>query len=289
MYVGRFAPTPSGPLHIGSITTAIASFCDAKKNSGKWLIRFDDLDQQRSKVAFASDILRTLESFSLIWDDTPSYQSKNNSLYSEWLSSPAILQNTYFCECSRKTIKDKTPDFTDEPVYLGSCRDKNINPKNAHNIRFKLQNSQVISINDLILGEVTENLSATSGDFVIAKPTGYVTYHLASVIDDHSHGVTHIIRGYDLLRSSLRQVLLQQNLRLTLPAYAHLPLVKNSLGQKLSKQNKAEPVDVRLKSLIFFEALNFLGQNPPAHLKNDDVESIKNWAIANWQLEKVKA
>ncbi len=289
MYVGRFAPTPSGPLHIGSITTAIASFCDAKKNSGKWLIRFDDLDQQRSKVAFESEILRNLESFSLIFDDNPSYQSKNNSSYSEWLSSPAILQNTYFCECSRKTIKDKTPDFTDEPVYLGSCRDKNINPKNAHNIRFKLQNSQVISINDLILGEVTENLSATSGDFVIAKPTGYVTYHLASVIDDYSHGVTHVMRGYDLLRSSLRQVLLQQNLRLTLPAYAHLPLVKNSLGQKLSKQNKAEPVDVRLKSLIFFEALNFLGQNPPACLKDDDVESIKNWAIANWQLDKVKA
>jgi len=289
MYVGRFAPTPSGPLHIGSITTAIASFCDAKKNSGKWLIRFDDLDQQRTNDAFASDILRTLESFSLIWDDTPSYQSKRNSLYSEWLSSPAILQNTYFCECSRKTIKDNNPDFIDEPIYPGSCRDKNIDPKDSHNIRFKLRNSQVITINDLILGEVNENLSATSGDFVIAKPNGYVTYHLASVIDDHTYGVTHVMRGYDLLRSSLRQILLQKNLGLTLPAYAHLPLVKNSFGQKLSKQNKAEPVDVRLKSLIFFEALNFLGQNPPTYLKDEDVESIKNWAISNWQLEKVKA
>ena len=186
MYVGRFAPTPSGPLHFGSIVTAIGSYCDAKFNGGRWIIRIDDLDEERNIDGADTDILRTLESLGLQWDTHPIYQSQQKKYYGEWRHALSKKDDVYPCSCSRKILREHSVFKDGDWIYSGHCKLHFTENQTIRNHRFNLRQPCTISINDIGQGLIAEDLCVTSGDFVVFKADGTPSYHLASVLDDHS-------------------------------------------------------------------------------------------------------
>ena len=289
MYVGRFAPTPSGPLHFGSLVTAVGSYLDARSKNGKWLIRIDDLDQDRTVKGADSNILRMLDSYALYWDDRPIYQSKHKLMYDSWQHKLKKELDIYPCVCSRKAIREHSTPQGDELIYSGYCKTNSTKNKLIRSYRIDLRQPCTVSIDDAALGSITDDLSKSSGDFAVFKPDATVSYQLASVLDDHHTGITHIVRGEDLLLSSLRQRELQRILGHRTPKFLHLPLVKNKEGQKLSKQNKAESIKLELASSTLFNALTFLSQSPPIGLKNENPRDIISWAVENWKISNISS
>ena len=287
MYVGRFAPTPSGPLHFGSLVTAVGSYCDARSKKGKWLIRLDDLDQERVVKGMHSNILDTLDSYALFWDDEPIYQSKQKRIYTQWRKKLIKELDIYPCVCSRQTIRKHSTLNGDEWIYSGYCKTHSSKDKPIRSYRIKLPTPCSVSINDLALGSITDDLSKSSGDFVLFKPDGTPSYHLASILDDHYLGITHVVRGEDLLLSSLKQAKLQKIIGLTNSNFLHLPIVRNKEGKKLSKQNKADPIKIALASSTLFNALTFLSQSPPSELRTQNPSDIMNWAVENWKVSSI--
>ena len=288
MYVGRFAPTPSGPLHFGSLVTAVGSYCDARSKKGKWLIRLDDLDQERVVKGMHSNILDTLDSYALFWDDEPIYQSKQKRIYTQWRKKLIKELDIYPCVCSRQTIRKHSTLNGDEWIYSGYCKTHSSKDKPIRSYRIKLPTPCSVSINDLALGSITDDLSKSSGDFVLFKPDGTPSYHLASILDDHYLGITHVVRGEDLLLSSLKQAKLQKIIGLTNSNFLHLPIVRNKEGKKLSKQNKADPIKIALASSTLFNALTFLSQSPPSELRTQNPSDIMNWAVENWKVSSIR-
>ena len=282
MYVGRFAPTPSGPLHFGSMVTAVGSFCDAKSQSGKWLIRIDDLDHERKVEGADTEIFRVLESFSPTWDDEPIYQSQQRQYYEDWLTEFGVKIDCYPCVCSRKVLRQRSIQVNEEWVYNGYCRTHPIINGTIRNYRIKLNNPSITSINDTALGSVSQDLHALYGDFVVFKSDGTPSYHLASVLDDHNAGVTDIVRGRDLLSSSLRQAAIQKILGYPTQNFLHIPLVRNEKGQKLSKQNKARPINTEHVTETLIKVLHFLSQDPPRELCDATSTEILSWAVHHW-------
>ena len=288
--IGRFAPSPTGPLHFGSLLAALASYCEAKSQGGRWLVRMEDLDKPREMAGAADHILRTLESFGFGWDGEVVYQSQRSSLYQEALSELQAKSLIYNCDCSRKEIADShhqrpAHHGIDGLVYPGTCRHKGA-VKNPHANRV-IVNGEPITLTDAIQGKLQQNLANDLGDFVLKRADGFYAYQLAVVVDDVEQGITHILRGADLLDSTPRQIYLQQLLEYPTPQYAHIPVACNAAGEKLSKQTLATAIDVAQASILLTKALTFLGQHIPKDLSEYNANDILQWAKQHWDITKV--
>lgn len=287
MYIGRFAPSPTGPLHFGSLVAAVASYCDARKNHGKWLLRMEDLDRPRTVYGAADTILQQLESFGFEWDGPVVYQSQRDSFYNEALETLNAKQLIYPCTCTRKEIADSSSIVGIEGViYPGTCLQQPIKPDAPIAWRIKT-NDIKISFIDKIQGNIHQTLNTDIGDFILKRADGLFAYQLAVVVDDALQGITHVVRGADLLDSTPRQIYLQRLLNYTTPQYTHVPVACNAAGEKLSKQTLAAAIDTSKTSFNLVQALDFLGQAPPANLLTENVNAIWQWAFANWQLPAV--
>ncbi len=271
--VGRFAPTPSGPLHFGSVVTAVASFLDVRAQGGRWLVRIDDLDPPRIETGAAAHILATLEALALEWDEPVVYQRDRGEAYAQALAHLSEMGQVYVCRCSRKIVG--------VGPYPGTCRTANWPAPGAWRVRVE---DQPIRFADCIQGEYVQNLTPHCGDFVVRRADGVYAYHLAVVVDDAWSGVTQVTRGSDLLESTPRQVFLQALLGLPTPRYAHLPVVLNVDGTKLSKQTWAPAVDTIGAPRALFHALDFLGLEPPRKLLGAASAELLAWALPRWRL-----
>ncbi len=283
-YVGRFAPSPTGPLHFGSLIAAVASYCDAKANGGKWLVRMEDLDKPREMQGAASLILSTLQAYGFEWDGEIVYQSQRAEAYEHALAQLKKQGVIYPCTCSRKEIADSAISSGIEgAIYPKTCL-KHALKANTHAAFRAMVLDEKITFNDAVQGEITQNLARDIGDFVVKRADGLFAYQLAVVVDDAAQGVTHVVRGADLLDSTPRQIYLQRLLGFPTPRYAHVPVVVNATGEKLSKQTLAKAIAPEAAPVLVFEALDFLGQQPPAEIKNATLAEVWRWAIAHWRL-----
>lgn len=288
-YIGRFAPSPTGLLHIGSLLTALASYADARANQGQWFIRMEDLDPPREMAGAADDILRTLNAFGFEWDGEVVYQSQRHHLYHAALDELQNKDLAYPCFCSRKDWHAAAAWGVDGFVYNGRCRPEHDfrQPENmAKSAAWRLRvHDEVIAFDDAIVGRYEQNLARDIGDFVLLRADGFWAYQLAVVVDDAAQGITHIVRGQDLLVSTPRQIHLQSCLNLATPHYAHLPLLTNAQGQKWSKQTLAPALDLRHKETLLRQVMRYL--NVPAAPEVDQISDLLVWTVQHWQMENV--
>jgi glutamyl-Q tRNA(Asp) synthetase len=262
MPTGRFAPSPTGPLHLGSLVAAVGSWLYARREGGQWLVRMEDLDTPRVVAGSADEILRALEQYGLTWDGEVVYQSKRIGLYNDTLNALRAKNLVYDCGCSRADLdRAASAPLGREPVYPGTCRNGLPAGRVARAVRFRTPH-EVIAFDDMIAGHIEEDVAADTGDFVIRRADGVYAYQLAVVVDDAAQNVTQVVRGADLLTSTARQIALQRALGLPTPSYAHLPLVLNADGSKLGKRDGALPLESldekRVSETLSF-ALRFLG------------------------------
>ncbi|TNC99183.1 MAG: glutamyl-Q tRNA(Asp) synthetase [Gallionellaceae bacterium] len=286
-YRGRFAPSPTGPLHFGSLVAAVGSYLESKSKSGNWLVRMEDLDTPRCIPGAADDILHTLDIFGLRSDEPVMYQSQRTPAYAAALRQ---LQNSgvaYPCCCTRREISDSALHGIEGPVYPGTCRTGIPTEREARSWRVRTD-GQVTEFVDALQGVISQQLETEIGDFVVKRADGLFAYQLAVVVDDAAQDITHIVRGADLLNSTPRQIHLQRLLGLTAPAYMHLPVAVNEAGEKLSKQTLASPVDVSQPVTTLIRVLDFLRQEPPKTLANGNVGTVLDWAIKNWDATKLQ-
>ncbi len=290
-YIGRFAPSPTGPLHLGSLYAAVASFLQARSQKGKWLVRIDDLDSYRNVPDAADDILYALEAFGLFWDGSVFYQSEQLKSYQSALAQLKQQRLLYPCICTRKTLTQYHAQNLGPNIYPKFCSNKLISKDQEHALRVKTENID-ISFTDQLQGKITENLQQQHGDFILKRKDQIIAYQLAVVIDDQNQQVTEIVRGIDLLDSTTRQIYLQQKLGLNPQRYMHIPVIVDQQGCKLSKQAFATAVDPKTARAVLFKLLKLLKQSPPAELYNAPVEQQLVWAISHWNptlLKKVRA
>lgn len=281
-YIGRFAPSPSGPLHFGSLVAALASYLDAKAHGGAWLVRIEDVDETRCTLEHADDILRTLATFGLNWDGGVMVQSQRKPAYEQALARLSGDHLTYACTCSRKEIADSAMGI-EGPIYPGTCRA--LAMPNKNNAIRVLTNDELIHFTDRVQGEMSQRIESDIGDFVIKRRDGLFAYQLAVVVDDAERGVTHVVRGADLLDSTARQIYLQKLLGFTTPQYLHIPIVTNDAGQKLSKQTLAPGISAADAVAVIGAALRFLGQANPG--SNASVAGLLAAAVKNWQVSAI--
>lgn len=281
-YIGRFAPSPTGPLHFGSLIAAVGSHLDARAHGGQWLLRMEDVDEPRCSQAHADEILRVLDAYGLEWDGEIVYQSRRKDHYQAALERLAEGGHAYPCACSRREIADSSITGLEGPVYPGTCRE-GLSGRTPRAWRVRV-NSEPVCFDDRLQGEHCQNLEADIGDFVIRRADNLFAYQLAVVVDDHEQGITHVVRGADLLASTPRQIHLQRLLGYATPAYLHLPVAVNEAGQKLSKQTLAAPLNAREAAPALVQALRFLGQKPEAALAHAKGAEVLAWAEENWSL-----
>ncbi|WP_225747534.1 tRNA glutamyl-Q(34) synthetase GluQRS [Eikenella sp. Marseille-P7795] len=287
MYIGRFAPSPTGLLHIGSLLTALASYADARAHGGRWLVRMEDLDPPREMPGAAAHILRTLEAFGFEWDGETAYQSQRHALYRSALETLQQRRLAYPCYCSRKQWHAHARQGADGFVYNGACsRLTSPPPQAAGRTAWRLRvPDDTLSFTDGIVGHYAQNLARDIGDFVLLRADGLWAYQLAVVADDAAQGITHIVRGQDLLVSTPRQIWLQRCLGHPTPHYAHLPLLTNAAGQKWSKQTLAPALDLQRKEALLRQVMGYL-KLPPAP-EVDKPQALLDWAVQHWRLENV--
>ena len=285
-YRGRFAPSPTGPLHFGSLVAAVASFLEAKSRGGAWLVRIEDLDPPRVAPGAADAILRTLEACGMQWDGAVLWQSTRAAAYRAAFDQLSARGLVYPCACSRREIADSAVSGIEGPVYPGTCRDGLPAGKVARAWRINTRGAD-IRVDDAIQGPVKQNLETAIGDFVLARADQVYAYQLAVVVDDAEQGVTDVVRGADLLDSTPRQIYLQRLLNLPTPRYCHVPVAVDAHGEKLSKQTLAAPIDPARPFIALLATLQFLGQRPPAALEHAGIAEFWDWAIANWRLAHV--
>lgn len=275
-YIGRFAPSPTGSLHIGSLLTAVASWCDARAVNGQWLLRIEDVDTTRTQTGAADHIIRTLDHYGLGWDGEIVYQSQRTEFYQAALDILQQQGQIFWCTCSRSELAK-----SQSAIYSGTCRlHCHYRAHAAARVRV---NEQVIMFDDGVFGHTHENLAESVGDFVVFRRDGLFAYQLAVVVDDAAQGVTDIVRGADLLDNTARQIYLQQRLSLSTPRYTHIPLVVNGMGEKLSKQTGAAALTTHNLSKNLWQVLSQLGQQPPNALQSENCQTILAWAIRHWQ------
>lgn len=278
-YIGRFAPTPSGPLHFGSIVAALGSYLDAHHNLGKWLVRIDDIDTPRNMPGATDVILRTLETLGLHWDNEVLYQSRCLGAYEaaiEKLSKDKLL---FPCTCPRKLVKGKP--------YPGTCRQVTRIPDKQHSLRIRTQNTSIRFL-DLLQGECYLEFENRYGDFIVQRSDGIFAYHLTTIVDDANQQINHVVRGGDLIDSTPCQLFLQQQLGYKTPCYSHLPVAIDPHGNKLSKQHGArDALSENSPETLLLKALNFLGQKTTIELREMTVSEIINWAISHWDIAKI--
>lgn len=287
MYRGRFAPSPTGLLHIGSLLTAVASYADARANNGKWLVRIEDLDPPREMKGAADHILWTLEAFGLEWDDRVIYQSQRHDLYVDALDSLKKQGWVYPCYCSRKDWQAVALCGIDGLIYNGNCRSLLNRPSEKdkqHAWRIKVSD-EIIEFHDGIVGHYVQNLARDIGDFVLLRADGHWAYQLAVVVDDAEQGITHIVRGQDLLISTPRQIYLQRCLKISTPNYIHLPLLVNKMGQKWSKQTQAPALNLAHQEMLLRQIMVYL--NLPIAPQVNKPGDLLTWIVDNWCVASV--
>lgn len=279
-YIGRFAPSPTGPLHIGSLIAALASFLDAKANHGEWLLRIENLDPPREMPGANEQIIRCLKQHHLDWDGELLWQSDRHAIYQHVIEQLLDQQKAFYCSCSRADIQKSGG------IYSGHCRGQQQPTSQACAVRLQVDDQPVI-FNDHIQGDFGQQLQQQVGDFVIRRKDGLFAYQLAVVVDDALQGITHIVRGSDLLDSTPRQIFLQQQCGFTTPQYSHLPVITNEAGQKLSKQTFAAALDHNRATDNLLKALFFLNQELPPRSMQQNCQSILDWATEHWQVSRV--
>jgi glutamyl-Q tRNA(Asp) synthetase len=285
-YRGRFAPTPSGPLHFGSVVAAVGSWLDARSRRGEWHVRIDDLDPPRVIRGAADAILRCLEALALDWDGEIVYQSRRRAAYRAALERLKRLGLVYPCACSRSEIAQAGLSGPEGPIYPGTCRNGIADGRPMRALRLLTRGAQV-AFDDRVLGIETRDLERSAGDFVLWRNDGVYAFHLASAVDDGELGMTEVVRGADLLESSLRQAHVIALLALPVPRYAHLPVATDARGEKLSKQTHAPQIDPAHTAPVLWSVLRFLGQAPPDAMKRAPATEILAWAKASWSLDRV--
>jgi glutamyl-Q tRNA(Asp) synthetase len=285
-YRGRFAPSPTGPLHFGSLVAAVASFCEARSHGGEWLVRMEDLDLPRCVPGAADDILRTLARLGFSWDGEVMVQSLRTADYAHALEQLEKLGRVFPCACTRKEISDSLLNFDGERVYPGTCRHGLPPGREARALRLRV-GDDAVGFEDAVQGPVRQDLARVIGDFVLRRADGIHAYQLAVVVDDAAQGITDVVRGADLLDSTPRQILIQHLLGYSTPRYAHHPVAVNAVGEKLSKQTLAPAIDVANGAAELVNALRFLGQPVPGELSRANPEEIWRWTKENWHLENV--
>lgn len=262
-YIGRFAPSPTGPLHKGSLVAAMASYLDARAHGGKWLVRIEDIDEGRTVPGAAEDILKCLQSFGMQWDGEVVWQSRRKALYQEAMEK--LGSHVYPCGCTRREIADSRVGVASDgaAVYPGTCRAGLAPGKSARAFRLRVPDGGDgrITFDDRWMGAVTQPLGTEVGDFVLKRADGFWAYQLAVVVDDAHQGVTHVVRGADLLDSTPRQIYLQRLLGVATPRYMHVPVVTNDRGEKLSKQTGARALDLARPVAELATASGFLQLN----------------------------
>ena len=278
---GRFAPSPTGPLHFGSLVAAVGSYLSARAQGGAWLVRMEDLDPPREAKGAADDILRTLEAYGFEWDGEILHQSRRRDAYEAALDVLRQQDALYACGCTRKEIADSSVHGIEGPVYPGTCRAGLAAGRGARALRVRTDKT-VIEFDDRVQGKQQSRLESEIGDFVVRRADGFHAYQLAVVVDDAEQGITEIVRGADLLASTPRQIHLQRLLGLPAPGYLHLPAVLNAQGEKLSKQTQAEPL-ARIDPVpVLWQALAFLGQSPPPEWRSATRADFWAAAAARW-------
>ena len=285
IYRGRFAPSPTGPLHFGSLIAAVGSYLEAKSNDGEWLVRMEDLDPPREIPGAADLILKMLEIYGFEWDGEVLYQSARSKTYEATIQQLKQAGKLYPCACSRKEISDSALRGIEGPIYPGTCRN-GLNGRETRAWRVRTD-AATIAFDDAVQGYQTQVLERDIGDFVLRRADGLYAYQLAVVVDDAHQGITHVVRGADLLDSTPRQIHLQRLLGLPMPLYAHLPAATDAKGEKLSKQTLAAPLSPAAANSTLWQALTFLGQLPPTELESANLSELWLWAQQNWHLASV--
>lgn len=279
-YIGRFAPSPTGPLHFGSLLTAAASFLEARQHGGQWLLRVEDIDPPREQPGATDEILRALESYGFEWDGLVTYQSASRDAHDDVIQTLIDAGMAYPCGCSRRDLA-AVPRGSLGIIYPGKCR----NGCSATEVAIRaLTDDESIGFHDRLQGRQAQRLESESGDFIILRRDGLIAYQLAVVVDDHLQGITDVVRGIDLMDSTPRQIRLQQLLDYTTPTYCHIPVAINERGQKLSKSHGAKGVALDQAEMNLFTALEMLGHRPPRELRSADLSEIWQWAEDQWNI-----
>lgn len=287
-YRGRFAPSPTGPLHFGSLVAAVGSYLDARSHGGEWLLRMEDIDLPRNLAGAAEGILATLEAFGFAWDGPVLWQSRRGEVYAAALARLVADGMAYPCACSRREIADSALRTAIDGglAYPGSCRAGLPRGRSARAWRLRVDERETAFV-DRLQGPQAQHLERDVGDFVLRRADGLFAYQLAVVVDDAEQGITDVVRGADLLASTPRQIWLQHCLGYPQPRYAHLPVATNAAGEKLSKQTLAPALNAAAAAAELVRALRFLGQPAPAELARSRPADVWVWARENWCGETV--
>ncbi|MGY8812559.1 MAG: tRNA glutamyl-Q(34) synthetase GluQRS [Pseudomonadales bacterium] len=279
-YIGRFAPTPSGHLHFGSLSAALASYLDARHQQGRWLIRVEDLDQPRSIPGASEHIIETLACYGMYSDGEIIFQQDRLATYQAQIEQWLTTGQAYYCDCSRRQLAEFNG------VYPGTCRHRQLPAAADHAVRL-IAPKQPLTTLDRLQPPLTQDLAAALGDFIIRRRDGIYAYQLAVVLDDIAQGVTDVVRGADLLDSTPRQQWIYQLLGQPLPRYLHIPLLLRADGEKLSKRLGSTPLDPAQAQNELFLALQALAQQPPLALRNANIAEQLEWAIAHWRPQQL--
>jgi len=285
-YRGRFAPSPTGPLHFGSLIAALGSFLQARSQDGEWWLRIEDIDPPREAPGARDAILASLEAHGLDWDGPVRYQSQRLERYAKILQELIEQGRLYACECSRKRIAEYGEHRGGALHYPGWCREKDLRFVHGRARRLDTRDL-VIGFEDAVQGPQRMILAEEGGDFILQRADGLYSYQLAVAVDDAEQGMTEVVRGSDLLASTPRQIAIQRLLGLPSPTYVHLPVAVDTEGRKLSKQNRAPALDNQRAGENLWWALHFLGQRPPAELREAPPETVLAWGREHWSLKKV--
>lgn len=276
-YIGRFAPSPSGPLHFGSLIAALGSYFQAKANHGQWQVRIEDIDPPREMPGASQAILQALECYGLEWDGDVIYQSQRHQYYQaqidQWLNS----NQAYYCQCSRKAIQHNGG------IYSGTCRDQR---KTTGAVRIKMA-YPTLNFHDRRHGEIAIPTTLANEDFIIKRRDGLFAYNLAVVLDDIAQGVTEVVRGADLIEPTGRQMSLYKMLGVPPVQYLHLPLAMEQEGRKLSKQNHAAAIDISNPRPTLIQAMIFLGFQLPQAIRAESIATIIDWGCKNWRISQL--
>lgn len=283
-YVGRFAPSPTGPLHFGSLVAAVASYLQARANAGKWLLRIEDIDPPREQPGATRSILEALERYGFEWDGDVIYQSQSHALHAEALEELLQRHLAYACGCSRRDLADQ-PRGPLGTIYPGTCRQGCDAEETS--IRL-LTDDEPITWDDALQGKQVQKLESESGDFVIRRRDGLIAYQLAVVVDDEVETISEVVRGIDIMDSTARQIHLQRLLDYDTPRYMHIPVITHANGDKLSKLTGAKAIPLDKTCLTLTAALSALQQQPPGELENAPLREIWKWAIENWRPETMR-
>lgn len=275
-YRGRFAPSPSGPLHFGSLIAALASYLAAKNNHGRWMVRMEDIDTPRMVKGADTHILHTLEAYGLHWDEEVIYQSARHDYYDDVLTQLQQQDLIYSCTCTRKQIK------ASGGFYNNFCRDKNHSTPNSA-LRIKQQHP-ILQFNDMIQGKVETTSPLAEEDYIVKRRDGLYAYQLVVVLDDIAQNISHIVRGADLLEPTARQISLFTQLNHSIPKFAHVPVIVTKPGVKLSKQNHAPAINPHNPTPTLCDALKYLNLKVPAELTHSSPEVILKWATKHFNL-----